>query len=164
MSTRLISARRAAAVFSLVIACAFAVSAQQQSMEGKTAEQFYKNIKVLKGTPADQLNLAMHLVEGELGVDCTFCHVDHDPAHFPLDDNKNKETARKMMQMVIDINNNTFEGKQVVTCYTCHQGHPLPVSTQWFCPRFVPRDRQLHRPGRSKASHSCAPHSGSDFR
>jgi hypothetical protein len=34
-----------------------------------------------------------------------------------------------MMQMVIDINKNNFEGKQVVTCYTCHQGHPEPTST-----------------------------------
>jgi len=129
MFTTLVSARKAAAVFACIIASALFAGAQQQSMEGKTAEQVYKNIKVLKGTPADQLNLSMHLVEGELGVDCTFCHVDHEPTHFQLDDNKQKETARKMMQMVIDINNNNFEGKQVVTCYTCHQGHPEPTST-----------------------------------
>ena len=128
MPTRLFSARRAAAVFGLIIASTLGATAQQPSMEGKTAEQVYKNIKVLTGTPADQLNLAMHLVEGELGVDCTFCHVDHDPTHFPLDDNKRKDTARKMMQMVMDINKNSFDGKQVVNCYTCHQGHPDPVS------------------------------------
>ena len=120
---------RGAAVLAFILASTLAAGAQQQSMQGKTAEEVYKNIKVLKGTPADQLNLSMHLVEGELGVDCTFCHVDHDPTHFPLDDNKQKETARKMMQMVIDINKNSFEGKQVVTCYTCHQGHPEPTST-----------------------------------
>ena len=129
MSTRLMFTQRAAAVFGLMIAGALGVAAQQPSMAGKTAEQVYKNIKVLKGTPADQLNLSMHLVEGELGVDCTFCHVDHDPMHFPLDDNKRKDTARKMMQMVMDINKSNFDGKQVVTCYTCHQGHPDPVST-----------------------------------
>lgn len=121
--------KRGAAVFVLIMAGTLAAGAQQQSMQGKTAEQVYKNIKVLNGTPADQLNLAMHLVEGELGVDCTFCHVDHEPSHFQLDDNKKKETARKMMQMVIDINKNNFEGKQVVTCYTCHQGHPEPTGT-----------------------------------
>ena len=121
--------KRGAAVFVLIMAGTLAAGAQQQSMQGKTVEQVYKNIKVLNGTPADQLNLAMHLVEGELGVDCTFCHVDHEPSHFQLDDNKKKETARKMMQMVIDINKNNFEGKQVVTCYTCHQGHPEPTGT-----------------------------------
>ena len=129
MSMRLVSAQTMAAAFAFVVATALAGAAQQQSMEGKTAEQVYKNIKVLKGTPADQLNLAMHLVEGELGVDCTFCHVDHEPSHFQLDDNKKKDTARKMMQMVIDINNSNFEGKQVVTCYTCHQGRPEPTGT-----------------------------------
>jgi len=129
MRSTLVSLRMIAAVGGLVFAAALSLSAQGQSMEGKTAEQAYKNIKVLKGTPADQLNLGMHLVEGELGVDCTYCHIDHDPTHFPLDDNPKKETARKMMQMVIDINKNTFEGKQVVTCYTCHQGHPKPTNT-----------------------------------
>lgn len=129
MSTRRSPMRSAAILSAFIIASVLTAGAQQQSMEGKTAEQVYKNIKVLKGTPADQLNLSMHLVEGELGVDCTFCHVDHEPSHFQLDDNKQKETARKMMQMVIDINKNNFEGKQVVTCYTCHQGHPEPTST-----------------------------------
>lgn len=128
MFTRHFSAR-AAAIVVLIVASTLAAGAQQQSMEGKTAEQVYKNIKVLKGTAADQLILSMHLVEGELGVDCTFCHVDHEPSHFQLDDNKQKETARKMIQMVNDINRNNFEGKQVVTCYTCHQGHPEPTST-----------------------------------
>jgi hypothetical protein len=75
---------RGAAVGILLIASTLIARGQQQSMEGKTAEQVYKNIKVLKGTPANQLNLAMHLVEGELGVDCTFCHVDHEPSHFQL--------------------------------------------------------------------------------
>jgi len=129
MSKSLVSGRKIVASVCFIAASVLSGAAQQQSMEGKTAEQVYKNIKVLKGTPADQLNLAMHLVEGELGVDCTFCHVDHDPTHFQLDDNKQKETARKMMQMVIDINKNNFEGKQVVTCYTCHQGHPEPIGT-----------------------------------
>ena len=78
MSTRLISVRKAAAVFCFMIAGVLGVAAQQPSMAGKTADQVYKNISA-QGTPADQLNLSMHLVEGELGVDCTFCHVDHDP-------------------------------------------------------------------------------------
>ena len=114
-----------------IVALIFCVSvrAQQPSMEGKTAEQVYKNIKVLNGTPADQLNLAMHLVEGQLGVDCTFCHVDHEPTHFEKDDNPKKETARKMMKMVFELNKNSFDGKQAITCYTCHQGKPDPVGT-----------------------------------
>ena len=39
---------------------------QPQSLDGKTAEQVYKNIQVLKGTPADQLGQSMHVVKGSL--------------------------------------------------------------------------------------------------
>jgi len=93
------------------------------SMEGKTAEQVFKNIQVLKGTPADQLNEAMHLIEGATGMDCTVCHVE---GAFDKDDKPPKATARKMMQMVIDLNKNSFDGHQTVTCYTCHRGSPEP--------------------------------------
>ena len=94
----------------------------------KTAEQVFKNIQVLQGTPADQLVLGMHIMEGELGVDCVYCHVSHDGSTFYRDDRPTKQTARKMMAMVNEINKNTFGGQQVVTCYTCHQGHTQPVS------------------------------------
>ena len=46
--------------------------------EGKTAEQVYKNITALKGTPANELNQSMHLMKGALGVDCTYCHVERE--------------------------------------------------------------------------------------
>ncbi len=94
--------------------------------EGKTAEQVYKNIQVLKGTPAGELIQSMHLLRGALGVDCEFCHEERDRS---ADTNPNKATARKMMQMMIDINKTSFSGQQVVTCYTCHQGRPEPQST-----------------------------------
>jgi hypothetical protein len=94
-------------------------------LDGKTAEQVYKNIKVLTGTPASQLGEAMHLIEGATGMDCTVCHVE---GAFDKDDKPLKATARKMMQMVMDINKNSFEGKQEVTCYTCHKGSRDPRS------------------------------------
>ncbi len=47
-------------------------------MGGKTAEQVYKNIQVLKGVPAEQLNDAMHVIRGAVGVGCEFCHVETD--------------------------------------------------------------------------------------
>jgi hypothetical protein len=122
------SVLRIPGAFGLALALALVASAQQPSLVGKTAEQAYKNIQVLKGTPADQLNLTMHNISGELGVECLFCHVGHGNDLFPLDDKPTKATARKMMQMVNDINKNNFGGRQVVTCFTCHQGRPQPVS------------------------------------
>jgi photosynthetic reaction center cytochrome c subunit len=114
-----------AALLGLALAAAMLTHAQggPPATEGKTAEQVYKNIQVLKGTPADQLIQSMHLLRGALGVDCEFCHDERDRA---ADTKDAKATARKMMQMMIDLNKSSFNGRQVVTCYTCHQGRPQP--------------------------------------
>ena len=90
----------------------------------KTAEQVYKNIKVLKGVPADQLIPAMQFIAASLGVGCDHCHVEHQP---DKDDKKPKETARKMMTMMFAINKDNFEDHRVVTCYSCHRGAVKPV-------------------------------------
>src|ERR1043166_1642128 len=88
------------------------------------AEQKYKNIQVLKGTPAEQLVPAMQFITASLGVECAFCHMEN---HFDEDDKKPKQIARKMMQMMTSINQDSFEGQCEVTCNTCHRGSPIPV-------------------------------------
>jgi photosynthetic reaction center cytochrome c subunit len=91
----------------------------------KTTEQAYKNIQVLKGLPAERLIPAMQFITASLGVECSFCHVE---GHFDQDDKKTKQTARKMMQMMMAINQQNFDNHRQVTCNTCHRGSPLPVS------------------------------------
>ena len=113
-------------VMALTLAAALVGYAQAVQTEGKTAEQAFKNIKVMNGTPADQVIVSMHLIRGALGVDCEFCHEEKDRA---ADTKKEKETARSMMRMVNELNKNNFEGKQEVTCYTCHRGSPIPATT-----------------------------------
>jgi hypothetical protein len=93
--------------------------------EGKTAEQVYKNIKVLRGTPADSFNQMMHLLSGQLGVDCEYCHLQKDRVS---DELEAKRTARQMIRMTSELNKKSFNGKQMVTCYTCHRGSPIPPS------------------------------------
>ncbi len=92
----------------------------------KTAEQQFKNIQVLKGIPADQLIPSMQFITASLGVECEFCHVEH---AMDKDDKKEKLAARKMMTMMLAINQAHFEGELEVTCYTCHRGSPHPVAT-----------------------------------
>src|SRR5579871_715795 len=94
------------------------------------AEQRYKNIKVLKGIPADQLIPAMEFITASLGVECEFCHVrqEHGLA-FDKDDKKPKQIARKMIAMANAINKDNFEGHREVTCYSCHRGASHPVGT-----------------------------------
>lgn len=95
------------------------------SEQSKTTEQAFKNIKVLKGLPADQLIPSMQFISASLGVECEFCHVER---AFEKDDKKPKEAARKMIQMMFAINKDNFEGHREVTCNTCHRGSPHPMS------------------------------------
>jgi photosynthetic reaction center cytochrome c subunit len=89
----------------------------------KKAEEQFKNIQVLKGIPAEQLVPTMQFVAASLGVQCDFCHVQ---GAFEKDDKKPKQTARKMMAMMITINAENFEGHRAVTCNSCHRGNPIP--------------------------------------
>jgi photosynthetic reaction center cytochrome c subunit len=92
----------------------------------KHSEDVFKNIRVLKGVPSDQLIPAMQFMASSLGVDCSYCHVQ---GHFEKDEKKPKETARRMMQMMFTLNSDSFGGKRVVTCYSCHRGSPDPALT-----------------------------------
>lgn len=92
----------------------------------RTAEQQFKNIQVLKGVPASQINPSMHLIAGELGVECQFCHIWE---KWDREDKPAKQVARRMLAMTADINKTMFGGEQVITCYTCHRGHPKPINT-----------------------------------
>ena len=96
----------------------------------KTAEQAFKNIQVFKGMPESQLVGAMGYMGASLGAkDCGYCHVRGEKEmEWEKDDNPKKQTSRKMVQMVLDINKTSFNGRPEVTCYTCHQGHERPVA------------------------------------
>jgi len=96
-------------------------------MKGKTAEQFYKKIEVLKGIPADQIHPAMEYITVALGVGCGYCHV---IGHFDADDKHEKHVARSMMVMTMSLDNSVFDGKRELTCYTCHRGQAKAASTQ----------------------------------
>jgi photosynthetic reaction center cytochrome c subunit len=111
----------------LVVASLKAQSGAQPPVPSpsKTTEQVYKNIQVLKGIPSDQLIPAMQFITSSLGVQCDFCHM---AGAFEKDDKKTKQTARKMMQMMIIINQENFDSHREVTCNTCHRGSPRPVA------------------------------------
>src|SRR6266568_6383395 len=90
----------------------------------KKASEFFKNVQVLKDIPSDQLIPGMQFITSSLGVQCEYCHVEN---AFDKDDKKPKQTARKMMQMMVAINANNFEGQEKISCYSCHRGSQVPV-------------------------------------
>lgn len=118
----------------------FAVNRKTSAQEGAAkppqgelpAEQRYKNIQVLKGMPESQLQPAMNFMRASLGVSCAYCHVVSADGKwaFDKDDKETKKTARRMIQMTMDINkgNRDVFGGATVTCYTCHKGSTEPVN------------------------------------
>ena len=79
-----------------------------------------QNLKVLTVEEERPMMMGMR---ASLGVMCTHCHV---PPNYASDENPKKEVARKMMAMVKEINGKFPDGKEHVTCYTCHRGKTLP--------------------------------------
>ncbi|MEK6289001.1 MAG: c-type cytochrome [Acidobacteriota bacterium] len=88
------------------------------------AEQKYKNIQLLKGLPSERLMKVMFAFKSSLGVDCTYCHIKD---QFEKDDKPQKQTARKMIQLVRDTNAKLGSTARV-TCFTCHRGQTRPAS------------------------------------
>ena len=65
----------------------------------------------------------MGAMRASLGVMCNHCHMVPDMAS---DENPKKLVARTMMTMVKEINAKFPDGKEHVTCYTCHRGKTTP--------------------------------------
>jgi hypothetical protein len=109
------------------IACALALvvglGASFASAQSRNAEDVYKDIQVLKGMPADQLNATMQLFEAALGVGCDYCHAED-----RSENTERKDVARKMVEMVHAVNRTTFDGEREVSCFTCHRGSVNPPS------------------------------------
>jgi photosynthetic reaction center cytochrome c subunit len=95
------------------------------------ADEVFKNLQVIKGIPVNQFMETMGFFSASLGADCTFCHVAESGGSWEkyADDNAHKRTARRMVLMVSAINRDSFGGRRVVTCYTCHRGSNRPLVT-----------------------------------
>ncbi|HZR23569.1 MAG TPA: c-type cytochrome, partial [Vicinamibacterales bacterium] len=128
---------RSAASLFVAVFLAQPAAAQQPASPAPPATigSRFKNIQVLtdlKNAPAPQLFEMMQFMSGSLSVSCNYCHVSQN-GPFESDDNTIKLKARDMIRLVRTINTTAFEGKQVVTCNTCHQGspHPPAVPSPW---------------------------------
>jgi hypothetical protein len=98
------------------------VRAQQSGV--RMSEDTYKDVKVLKGIPADEFLDTMGMFSAALQFDCTGCHapgVSYDRESFSIPTPK-IQMARVMILMMNEINAKFFGGKKRVTCFTCHAG------------------------------------------
>ena len=99
------------------------------AQQDKPTEQVQKNIKVLMGLPQSQLIPVMNYMAASVGRRCNYCHVNNSGQwDYASDEKQEKNTAREMIKLVLDVNKNTFKGNTEVGCYTCHRGRNNPQS------------------------------------
>jgi hypothetical protein len=99
----------------------------------------YKNLKVLP-VDIDSKTLQSIMVDDfqdGLGVGCGYCHAqEKNSMHldYASDEKPEKEIARQMMRMTLDVNKNYFgidtpqigNTKMSVSCASCHRGAVRP--------------------------------------
>ena len=102
------------------------VAAQGAAGSEPRMEDTFQNIQSLNGQPAHLMWPTMYYFEAALGVGCGHCH-DGNNTQRDLDTNETKDVARRMIAMVNALNENSFDGEQQVTCFTCHQGRAIPA-------------------------------------
>src|SRR5437762_8911523 len=134
-SMRLLSKRWAFVAASLALAwvttVALAITAHAQAgSAAQMSEQAFKNVQVLKGIPVDEFMGTMGVFTASLSLCCGDCHTGAGTSNPKWeDDPPRKRTARRMIQMVAAINRDNFNGRQQVTCWTCHRGNERPLAT-----------------------------------
>lgn len=124
------------------------------------AEDVFKSVQVLKGISVNEFMETMGFFSASLGLNCTSCHGDDsgsDWASFADDTPVRKQTARRMVLMMNALNRNSFQGRQVVTCYSCHRGDIRPqiipsLAVQYAEPAFIEPDELLAQAPRAPAA------------
>lgn len=119
----------------LVLGIAISVVA----MGAPHGNQEFTNLKVLpKDISSKELQRIMvDDFQDGLGVSCNFCHAsEKGSSHldYASDEKPEKEIARGMMRMVMEINGKYFnvvkpmigDSLLVISCNNCHQGSPHP--------------------------------------
>lgn len=105
----------------------------------KTGKREFENLKVLPKdiSSKDLQGIMADDFEDGLGVSCGFCHAPAAGGHgldFASDAKPEKQIARRMMRMTLDLNKKFFSIRKprigantlTVTCVTCHKGEPFP--------------------------------------
>jgi photosynthetic reaction center cytochrome c subunit len=128
------------------------------AMQEKTIAQEgrEKNIKLLGDVPVSQFIPIMNYFAASLGRRCNFCHVNNNGQwDYASDAKPEKNTAREMIKMVLELHGKTFTGAGEITCYTCHRGQNNPVNLPALpLPTPVPRPSPAATTGAAPAATS----------
>ena len=106
-----------------------------------------KNIQVLKDVPRISWGPRCSTSRRRSGVQCNYCHVQ---GQNDLDDKETKKIARDMMKMVADVNSKFFDGKDRLSCASCHNGHAKPSKTPPLSIEMTPAQAQAAAAARGR--------------
>ena len=128
-------------MYAVILTMAGTVAAAVAALPPRTHE--FKNLKVLpKNTSSKNLSRIMiDDFEDGLGVSCGFCHAEEKDSHrldYASDEKPEKQIARLMMRMTLNINKKYFKLKHaligdstmVISCVTCHKEQPHPGDSE----------------------------------
>jgi hypothetical protein len=115
----------------MLLAAVLAAGQTVPAEKAPLAEQVFTNVRVMRGIPVDEFMGTMGFFSASLGMSCEDCHGASDTTweNYARDVSPKKATARRMIQMMTSINQASFGGRTVVTCYTCHRGSARPKVT-----------------------------------
>ena len=127
--------------FIIIIVLILAVIISVAAIEPIRHKDDFTNLKVLPNdiSPKALQQIMVDEFQDGLGVGCNFCHANEKGSlhlDYASDEKPEKEIARSMMRMAMDINKKYFEVEHpvigdslmAVSCNTCHHGvaHPDP--------------------------------------
>ncbi len=124
------------------------------------AEDVFKSVQVLKGITVNEFMQTMGFFSASLGLNCTSCHGEEsgsDWASYADDRPLRKQTTRRMVLMVNALNRANFQGRQIVTCYSCHRGDIRPqiipsLDVQYAEPAYIEPDELPEQAPRAPAA------------
>jgi hypothetical protein len=104
----------------------------------------FKNVQVLKGIPVDDFMGTMGIMCAALGFDCSDCHTNAGTEKVDwAADTPKKVMARNMVRMMATINRTNFQGRQMVTCWSCHHGRDRPATTPTLEYMYGPASQEM---------------------
>lgn len=135
--------RAAALLVSGILVCAALTAARASDEGAQPAAAAPRNLQVLPRDLAPRnLNKLMKRYEQDLGVGCSYCHVenrDTGKLDYASDENPKKHVARIMIAMLDDINERHLAQlgadsryAAAVTCGSCHRGRANPQAFEGF--------------------------------
>ena len=99
----------------------------------------YKNLKVLPKdiSSKDLQRIMVDEFQDGLGISCNYCHAQEKGSphlDYASDEKPEKEIARSMMRMTMNINKQYFnvpnpaigDTLMIISCTSCHHGTPQP--------------------------------------